>query len=74
MRKTIKYEDLTDEELTKVYLDWNDNMANGFNGTNYPPDYPRSSYPAATRFTLNGKSPGFVGLAAYCKQRGIINE
>lgn len=59
--------------IENFYYNWHCGMANSFNGTPYPRDYPREVYDVGG-LTSEGVYMTFGCLDKYCKERGINFE
>ena len=65
----LRPEDVSDHDLLMFYLDWEDGMRWGFNGTPRPPEFPRCGKELQAM-----KTPmGFTQFQDYCNERGILN-
>ena len=71
-RKTVDVdvEKMSNKELADVLYDWTCGMANSFNGTPYPKDFPRF-HMVVKSYKLQGKHLAFFAFKDYCKTRGI---
>lgn len=70
MVKHTNVEDLTDIELLDALYDWHCLMAESFNGTKLPSDFPRRIVKDGS-YRLNGKHLSLHELEMYVKERGV---
>ena len=59
--------------IRDVYYNWNAGMANAFNGTRFPKDYPKDTQ-GVRHLELNGEAMGFWVFEDYCISNGIITK
>ena len=66
-------ETATKEELANFLYDWDCGMCSAFNGSPYPPDYPRASRDVGG-YRKGGKHLTFRGFKNYCESVGVFIE
>lgn len=65
-------EEATDIELYRALYDWHCSMANAFNNSPYPSDYPLNK--KRYHYTLKGKHLCFYSFMKECNKRGVVLE
>ena len=59
--------------IRDIYYNWGCGMANAFNGTRFPKDYPKDTQ-GVRHLELKGNAMGFTQFKDYCISNGIITK